>query len=163
MTRHELATLDLDRWGEVTLVFLRHKGCLFTRELVEQTRDGATQLGGRVLLVHQATPAEYDETLAPLWPEADHVSDPEATLYARYGVQRGGMREMFGLRSWRAGIPAFFKGYRIGWKGKADGWTLPTAIMLRNGQTIWEHRGTHAGDQPDFAEAAAAATSTDVA
>lgn len=66
---------------------------------------------------------------------------------------------MFGLRSWLAGIPAFFKGYRIGRKGKADGWTLPTAIRLHHGETIWEHRGTHAGDQPDYAAAAAANTS----
>ncbi len=143
---------------DLTLVFLRHRGCLFTRELVEAARDAAGSLDSHVVLVHQASCDEYDRVLAPLWPEADHVSDPDAELYQAFAIERGGMRAMFGLRSWLAGIPAFLHGHRIGWKGKADGWTLPTAIRLRRGTVVWEHRGSHAGDQPDFAAAAAVAS-----
>ena len=147
--------IDVRDADDVTLVFLRHKGCLFTRELIQQLRDDAAP-EQRVVLVHQSTEEEYDRTLAGLWPEAERVSDPDARWYRAFAVRRGGWREMFGLASWRAGIPAFFRGNMIGWKGAADGWTLPTAVRLRNGEVVAEHRGTHAGDQPRLAELAAA-------
>ncbi len=140
---------------DLTVVFLRHKGCLFTRELIQDLRAEA-EPDQRVVLVHQSTEAEFDRTLAHLWPAAERVSDPDARWYAAAGVRRGGWREMFGWRSWRAGVPAFLRGNRIGWKGAADGWTLPTAIRLRDGAVVAEHRGRHAGDQPRLAELAAA-------
>lgn len=142
----ELASAD-----DVTLVFLRHKGCLFTRELIQQLRDDAAP-DQRVVLVHQSSDAEYDRTLADLWPDAERVSDPGAEWYAAFDVRRGGWREMFGWRSWRAGVPAFLRGNRIGWKGAADGWTLPSAFRLRRGVVVASHRGRHAGDQPRLAE-----------
>ncbi len=132
------------------LVFLRHRGCLFTRQLIESTQTAAEQWHGRVILVHQNPAEEYDTTLEPLWPNADHVADPQAELYQRFAVQRGGMNEMFGLRSWLAGIKAFLRGHRIGSKGNADGWTLPTVIWFENGTVVREHHGQHAGDHPDF-------------
>jgi len=96
---------------DITLVFLRHRGCLFTRDWVQEMR--------------------------PLWPEAEAVSDPDALLNAAWSVERGGFRAMFGLRSWLAGIPAFLRGNRIGWR-------------LQAGEVVWMHRGTHAGDHPDL-------------
>ncbi len=140
-------------FDDLTIVFLRHRGCLFTREWMQELRN-ALQTGSvtRVILVHQGSVEEFDRTLRPLWPDAEAVSDPGAELYAAWSVQRGGFREMFGLGSWRAGIPAFLRGNRIGWKGKADGWTLPTIVRVQNGKVVWEHQGTHAGDHPDLCE-----------
>lgn len=135
---------------DVTLVFLRHRGCLFTREWIQQLRDGAAESDSRIVLVHQGRDQEFDKTLRPLWPEAETISDPDATLYRHWAVERGGWREMFGLRSWLAGIPAFLRGNRIGWKGAADGWTLPTAVRIKNQEVVWQHRGQHAGDHPDL-------------
>lgn len=136
--------------GDVTLVFLRHRGCLFTREWLQELRTASESSPSRFVLVHQGTDDEFDTVLRPLWPDAEAVSDPHGALYRAWSVERGGWREMFGLRAWLAGIPAFLRGNRIGWKGKADGWTLPTIVQLRNGEVVWEHRGTHAGDHPDL-------------
>ena len=154
----EALTPDALRKGDaqdITLVFLRHRGCLFTREWMQEIRVAAgggetATIDTRVVLVHQGSDDEFDQTLRPLWPEAAAVSDPDASLYAAWSVERGGFRAMFGLRSWLAGIPAFLRGNRIGWKGKADGWTLPTIVRLRAGEVVWMHRGTHAGDHPDL-------------
>lgn len=136
---------------DVTLVFLRHRGCLFTREWMQELREAAADSTSRVVLVHQGSEEEFDRTLRPLWPEAETISDPGARLYEEWAVKRGGWREMFGLRSWLAGIPAFLRGNRIGWKGGADGWTLPTAVRIKDREVVWEHRGVHAGDHPDLA------------
>jgi hypothetical protein len=140
----------LDDIDDVTIVFLRHRGCLFTREWMQELRELSDTTPSRIVLVHQGTEEEFDAVLRPLWPDAEAVSDPDGELYRRWNVERGGLREMFGLRSWLAGVPAFLRGNRIGWKGKADGWTLPTIVRLRSGQVVWEHRGTHAGDHPDL-------------
>lgn len=139
---------------DITIVFLRHRGCLFTREWMQELRSAVESptdgVKSRVVLIHQGSDEEFDHTLRPLWPSAEAVSDPEASLYAAWSVERGGFRAMFGLRSWLAGIPAFLRGNRIGWKGKADGWTLPTIVRLRAGTVVWSYRGSHAGDHPDL-------------
>lgn len=136
-------SLEAGPEADITLVFLRHRGCLFTREWMQELRSVVDAQGtaSRVVLVHQGTDAEFDQTLRPLWPDAEAVSDPDAALYAAWSVQRGGFRAMFGLRSWLAGIPAFLRGNRIGWKGKADGWTLPTIVRVQSGAMVWTHRG----------------------
>lgn len=144
---------------DITLVFLRHRGCLFTREWMQELRsaveaNGSETVSSRIVLIHQGSDEEFEHTLRPFWPDAEAVSDPAATLYTAWSVERGGFRAMFGLRSWLAGIPAFLRGNRIGWKGKADGWTLPTVMRVRNGEVVWSHRGTHAGDHPDLCELA---------
>lgn len=137
---------------DITLVFLRHRGCLFTREWMQELRSVVDESSSRLVLIHQGSDAEFDHTLRPLWPAAEAVSDPSASLYAAWSVERGGFNAMFGVRSWLAGIPAFLRGNRIGWKGKADGWTLPTIIRVRDQHVVWTHRGTHAGDHPDLCE-----------
>ena len=76
------------------------------------------------------------------------VADPEAELYRAVGVERGGWRAMFGLRSWVAGIRATLQGHRIGRK-IGDPWTLPLVLAIDGDTVVWEHRGTHAGDHPD--------------
>lgn len=104
------------------------------------------------MLVHQATPDEWAGELARLWPDAPQVSDPGGELYARYGVARGGWREMFGWRAWRRGVSSFIGGNRVGLKGDADGWTLPTVVVVRGGRVVWRRDGAFAGDLADPAE-----------
>ena len=76
------------------------------------------------------------------------VADPEGSLFATFEVDRGGAREMFGLRSWRRGVRAVAKGHFINRK-IGDPWTLPTIVAVRDRAIVWEHRGQHAGDHPD--------------
>lgn len=143
----------LDR-GDVVLVFLRHFGCLFARETVRDLAAAASDRpdgGPRIVLVHQYEPEVGDAVVDELWPGAERVADPDRRLYDAVEVRRGGVREMFGLRSWARGARAALKGNWIGRKRGADGWTLPTVVRLRDGEVVGEHRGRHAGDHPDWA------------
>ncbi len=93
--------------------------------------------------------------------DAVAVADPDADLYRSAGVERGGWRAMFGLRSWVAGVRATLRGHRIGRK-IGDPLTLPLVLGVVDRTIIWEHRGTHAGDHPDVdAIPAALAAATD--
>ena len=80
--------------------------------------------------------------------DVEAIADPDSDLFARFAVERGGFREMFGLRAWASGLRAVRKGHFINRK-VGDPWTLPTIVAVRNGAIVWEHRGAHAGDNPD--------------
>lgn len=102
------------------------------------------------MYVHQGLLAD-DTTWFPIDdPDVVAIEDPDAELYEAFEIQRGGVREMFGLRAWVRGIVSFLKGNRIGRK-VGDGWTLPTIIGIHDRHIVWRHDGEHAGDHPEVA------------
>lgn len=101
-----------------------------------------------MVYVYQGTEAQAPRFFSELDPEAVAIADPDAELYRAFGVERGGWRAMFGVRSWLAGIRATLGGHRIGRK-IGDPWTLPLVVAVSDGRITWEHRGTFAGDHPD--------------
>lgn len=98
--------------------------------------------------MYQGTVDQAPRFFDRLDPDAVAVADPEAELYRAVGVERGGWRAMFGLRSWAAGLRATLQGHRIGRK-IGDPWTLPLVLAVDDDTVVWEHRGSHAGDHPD--------------
>ncbi len=102
-----------------------------------------------MVFVYQGTIDQAPQFFDRLDPEAVAVADPDGVLFRVAGVERGGWREMFGLRSWLAGIRATLGGHRIGRK-IGDPWTLPLVLAVVGDRVVWEHRGTHAGDHPDL-------------
>lgn len=82
-------------------------------------------------------------------PQATAIADPNGELYELFDIERGGWREMFGLRSWIAGIRATAKGHLINRK-IGDPWTMPTIFAVRGARIVGEFRGRHAGDHPDI-------------
>lgn len=107
-----------------------------------------------MVYVYQGTVADGPKFFDALDPDARAIADPSGELYAAFAVGRGGWREMFGVRAWRAGIVATLKGHRIDRK-IGDPWTLPTMFAIDGDRVIWEFRGQHAGDHPHVASIAA--------
>ncbi len=101
-----------------------------------------------IVFAYQGATDQFDQFFADLDLDAIAVPDPDGALYTTFGVERGGWREMFGLRSWIAGVRATFQGHRIGRK-IGDPWTMPTVISIDDGAFTTVHRGEHAGDHPD--------------
>ncbi len=89
-----------------------------------------------------------------LWPGARGIADPDKRVYAAFGVERGGMAEMFGPGAIACGIRATMKGNLIGRK-QGDPWTLPTFVLVSENRVLWRHDGRHAGDHPAWADIAA--------
>jgi len=79
------------------------------------------------------------------------IADPDGELYRAFAIERGGWREMFGVRSWLAGLRAARKGHLINRK-IGDPWTLPTVIAVEDGVIVGEFRGEHAGHHPDIGQ-----------
>jgi hypothetical protein len=103
----------------------------------------------QVIFVYQGTDAQGPMFFEALHAEAVAIADPNGELYHAFSVERGGVREMFGLQPWLTGIRAFFEGNFINRK-IGDPWTLPSLIGIRDNRIVWEFRGTHAGDHPDI-------------
>jgi hypothetical protein len=100
------------------------------------------------VFVYQGTPEQGPMFFESLYPDAIGIADPEGDLYDAFAIERGGWKEMFGLRPWISGVRAFLQGNFINRK-IGDPWTLPSMIALRNNSIVWEFRGSHAGDHPD--------------
>ena len=83
------------------------------------------------------------------WPGASAIADPNKALFDAFGVERGGMAEMFGSGAIACGIRAAAKGNFIGAR-HSDPWTLPSFVLADGDQVTWRHDGSHAGDHPNW-------------
>ena len=145
--------------GERTtlLVFLRHFGCVFCRETIADLREAAQAPGyPAVLFFYQGTPTEGRAFLRRYWPEARAIADPELAFYQAFGVERGGLLQMFGPGVMAAGLRARRRGFENG-ERSGDIYRMPGAFLVRGDRVLWQHRYRHAGDHPDFRGIAARA------
>jgi hypothetical protein len=136
------------------IVFLRHFGCSFTRETLARMRDLRPQIeehGASIVFVHMSDPAEADARFAAAGLEdAVHVSDPTCRLYRAFGLDRGNFLQMFGPRMWWHGLKAWTEGgHRIG-RLSGDGFRLPGAFLVFDGEILRAHRARDAADHPDY-------------
>jgi hypothetical protein len=133
------------------LVFLRHFGCIFCRELA---KDLKTQVEAKpnypsVMFFYQGQPQEGAAFFDAIWPTARAVSDVPKVYYDAFGIDRGGLKQMFGPAVWACGVRAALKGNFIGWK-TGDPWTMPGMFLVQGTQIVWNHDFRHAGDHPDL-------------
>lgn len=90
------------------------------------------------------------------WLEARAVSDEEADIYKLFALERGGAKQMFGLRSIWRGVKATFKGHTVG-APEGDPWRLGGFFMVdRELNLLWSHPSQYAGDHANLDEVAAA-------
>ncbi len=139
------------------LVFLRHFGCVFCREVVVDVRDAAADPDyPNVIFFFQGTIEQGQAFFANHWPEARAISDTPLFFYRAFGVERGGWREMFGPEVWACGLRAVSKGHFIGLP-VGDPFVMPGAFLVSaSGDILWRHEFQHAGDHPDWRRVALA-------
>ena len=76
------------------------------------------------------------------------LSDPGKSAYRAFGLGRGGVREMFGLRSLAAGARATLNGHTLG-RPVGDPWQMPGAFVFDGeGVLRYAHRASDASDNP---------------
>ncbi len=147
----------------LVLVFLRHFGCTFTRQILrglEQLQHEAASRGGELVLVHMLKSGEELRYLGG-HDDVARIADPKCELYRAFGLGRGGLMELFGPRVWWLGAVSIFKGCGVGHLA-GDGLQMPGAFIFRDGRIVAAQRARSAADLPDlpalFADQPAAAT-----
>lgn len=145
---------ELSAHGKVMLVFLRHFGCTFCRESMADIctkRKKIEEAGTTIILVHQMDEG-YARQIMEIY-ELDNlhrVSDPELKLYHSFGLGRGKLRQIFGLRVWWRGfIAGFLKGHLIGTL-RGDGWQMPGVFVVYQNRILEAFRHEYASDRPNY-------------
>jgi hypothetical protein len=135
----------------VTLVFLRHFGCTFTRQILLHLQDlkrEADTHGARLVLVHMLQKGAETHYLGERSGVA-RIADPMCELYRAFGLGKGGFLELFGPRVWLRGAVSVFKGCGVGHLA-GDGLQMPGAFLLRDSAVIARQPARSASDLPDL-------------
>ena len=136
---------------ELVLVFLRHFGCTFTRQILrglEALQQSARQHGADLVLVHMLRNGEESRYLAGHGGTA-RIADPRCELYRAFGLKKGGWRELLGLHVWRMGVVSIFRGCGVGHLA-GDGRQMPGVFLFHRGAIIAAQRAKSAADLPDL-------------
>lgn len=144
---------DLSRNKPVMLVFLRHFGCTFCREtLVELSRlkSDFLQADVNLVLVHMSS-AEYARQIFEIYELSgvEQISDPQQTLYKKYGLGRGKWWQLLGLPVVLRGISGVFRGHLPG-KPAADPFQMPGVFVIRNNKVQAQFIHRYASDKPAY-------------
>ncbi|MCW1886565.1 hypothetical protein OKA04_17640 [Luteolibacter flavescens] len=135
----------------VALVFLRHFGCTFTRQILTQLTDlkaEADRHDARLVLVHMLQKGSEAHYLGDRSGVA-RIADPVCELYRAFGLGKGGFLELFGPRVWLRGAVAIFRGCGVGHLA-GDGLQMPGAFLVRDSQVISSQPARSAADMPDL-------------
>ena len=146
------ATLRQELGNEPTLlVFVRHFGCIFCREMIADIGNAAQKNPAHpsVLFFFQGTAAQGKEFFPRFWKDARAVADLPKNFYNAFGLERGSLSQMFGPEVWACGIRAVAKGHFIG-APVGDPWMMPGLFYVQGNRVHWSHHFRHAGDHPDF-------------
>ena len=138
----------------VMLVFLRHFGCTFCREVLRdlgKIRDQIEEKGIQLVLVHMSPPAYAEQMLEKYKLEGTlHISSTDAGLYREFGLRRGSLKQLFGWRMWVRGFQAgVIEGLGIGAE-QGDSFMMPGYFLLHQGEVIGEYTAKDAADHPDY-------------
>jgi hypothetical protein len=145
----KLADASMD--APLVLVFLRHFGCTFTRQILRGLQDlelQAKQQNATLVLVHMLQSGEESDYLGQN-SDVVRIADPRCELYRAFGLGKGGFIELFGPHVWWRGAIAVFKGCGIGHLA-GDGLQMPGAFVFHQGKVIASQPAQSAADLPNL-------------
>lgn len=136
------------------LVFLRHFGCPFCKDSLEQLarrRPDFERRGVRVVLVHMVDDSDANNRLKTFnLDDLERISDPESMLYKRFGLRRGRPGELFGWTAIkRATYLALNRKYFIS-SPVGDSEQMPGIFLVIQGQIVDSFVHKSAADRPNY-------------
>lgn len=147
-TDQSISQLSQNR--NVLVVFLRHAGCTFCRETLDelnQHRSDWTSQGVLPIVIHMGSPAEGLAMMKRFGLEdVPSISDPDCRLFRAYALPRGRFSQLMGWRVWVEGFKtAILKGYGLG-RLSGDGFQLSGAFLVRDGKILRANPSRDAAD-----------------
>ena len=154
-TQRGVTVAELSRTRAVLLVFLRHFGCTFCREAladIAAERERLAEANVEVVLVHMGADEVAEKYFAKYQLSGvSNVSDPECAYYKEFGLLKGNFHQLFGLQSWVRGFEAgVVQGHWVGYQQLGDGFQMPGAFSVRDGEVQGSYVHKVASDKPDY-------------
>jgi peroxiredoxin len=149
---------QLSNGNRVLVVFLRHSGCTFCREALDdlsKVRAKIEARGSKIALVHMS-PEDDIRPFVEKYHVADlpRFSDPQRQLYTEFDLQPARLSQLFGLKVlWRGMLSALHAGHGFG-RVKESVSQMPGTFLIENGQVLRAFRHQSPADRPDYAELA---------
>lgn len=140
------------------VLFLRHAGCTFCREALDdlsQQRAAIEESGCGIVLVHMGD-NNRDADVFDKYSLGDvpRIADPECRLYRQFGLDLGTFPELLGPRVWMRGLAAgVLNGHGIG-RLQGNGFQMPGAYIYHCAQIRGGVQHEEASDRPNYAELA---------
>jgi peroxiredoxin len=144
---------ELTAGHAVLLVFLRHFGCTFCREAVDEiSRKRATleARGARLAFVHLGTEEKANSFFTPYdLQDCPRFSDPEGKLYEAFGLSRAELKQYLNQESILRMLVAWLNGHFVGLPA-GDVQRMPGAFLVRDGEVLKSFRHKLVSDRPDY-------------
>jgi peroxiredoxin len=143
----------LSEKSPVLLVLLRHEGCPFCRNAmndIARVCDRIEGVGTSIVLGHMGTPEDFEAFSKRYGLSAiPAVADPNCKLYRGMGLERGSVLRLLRPKVLWAYLKSIFSGHRPG-RIKGDPFQMPGAFLLHLGKVVKSHLYRHSGDRPDY-------------
>lgn len=150
---------EVSQQQPVLLVALRHLGCTFCREMVDDVLSLEKSFPDNTLIVFMTTgsptdtKAFFDEKLKhasdTLSKNITWSSDPERILYRHLNLKRGTFTQIFGLKTWAHVLTTdVFSKYGLGTL-QGDGFQMPGLFWIEKGAVASRWRAQSASDRVD--------------
>ncbi|GAB4550989.1 MAG: hypothetical protein Tsb0013_12930 [Phycisphaerales bacterium] len=134
------------------VVLLRHSGCTFCKEALEDLRTQRRRIedAGVGIVVVTMSGDEQNRALRERYglEGVAFVSDPARVAYRALELRRGSFAQLFGLSSWIRGAIATLKGHAPG-PLVGDGFQMPGSFVIQNGRVRRAHRHARASERLD--------------
>jgi peroxiredoxin len=147
--------LELVDERPVLLIFLRHFGCTFCRQAIDDVSKARAELdrrGVQPVFVHLGTP----ERARPFFDyyqlaSVERISDPEGALYGSpvFRLARISFFQLFRPAVWKAWIKGAIAAHGIGLV-KEDSLQMPGVFFLRDRKIVNLFRHRTIADRPDY-------------
>ena len=153
-SQHGVSILEMSQLSPTMIVFLRHLGCTFCRETLADLRIQRTKLevdGVRVVLVHMASESQAEVFFEKYGlQDIPRVSDPSQGIYRAFGLDRGSLLQLFGLKTWIRGfrtsvVDGHAQGATVG-----DSFQMPGVFLIFHGEVLRAYRHQSPADRPNY-------------
>jgi peroxiredoxin len=145
--------LERSKDHQVFLVFLRHFGCLFCREMVSDLKSvlpAFEALEIEIAFVHVGTDDQADVFFKEYgFPNAARFSDPESRIYEIFGLQEVSMAKLMSVATFAGSIRALRSGARQG-KVQGNPKMMPGIFVISDGHVVKKFVHESPGDKPDL-------------
>ena len=148
---------DLSKQNKILLVFVRHSGCCFCRQTLEQLSNSRLQLLSNNIVpvvVHMGGTHEeiFDLLQKYNLENLKTVSDPSCNLYKAFNFARGNITQLFGFNVIKQALVSLFKNNHGIGKLNGDGFQLGGAVVIHNSEMIYHYPTKDAADSIPFDE-----------
>jgi len=139
-TQKDENLLELSQRQPILLIFLRHFGCTFCKQTMSdlaRVRDQIEAKGLLPIIIHMASEELATKRLHHFnLPNIGHVSDPDLSLYAYFGLKKGTFSQLYGLKVVVGGMKALAEGFSLPTASKEYGniSQMPGVFVLETGE-----------------------------